>query len=72
MSRLWPFGVWDSGKQLAVDQSARFYSVRCRHVRITAVRKLAVEAADNGLPAPELASVPLTGIRLDPKLDVGV
>src|ERR1035441_5908229 len=26
------------------------------NVRITAVRKLAVEAADNGLPAPELAA----------------
>jgi hypothetical protein len=26
------------------------------NVRITAVRKLAVEAADNGLPEPELAS----------------
>jgi hypothetical protein len=26
------------------------------NVRITAMRKLAVEAADNGLPAPELAN----------------
>ena len=41
------------------------------NVRITAVRKLAVEAADNGLLAPELASgiarvkgVPSKGVRL--------
>src|SRR5689334_2517917 len=34
------------------------------NVRITAVRKLAVEAADNGLLAPELA----TGIILNPLL----
>jgi hypothetical protein len=40
-------------------------------VRITAVRKLAVEAADNGLLAPELASgiarikgVPSHGVRV--------
>ena len=36
------------------------------NVRITAVRKLAVEAADNGLLAPELASgiARIKGVRL--------
>ena len=33
------------------------------NVRITAVRKLAVEAADNGLLAPELASGIASGLR---------
>src|SRR6267378_341477 len=33
------------------------------NVRITAVRKLAVEAADNGMLAPELAAATLKGLR---------
>lgn len=47
------------------------------HVRITAVRKLALEAADNGLLAPELANgitrvkgVPSKGARLGNWLSV--
>jgi site-specific recombinase XerD len=36
-----------------MDRAASKYSI---NVRITAVRKLAAEAADNALPAPELAA----------------
>jgi hypothetical protein len=46
---------WHSSQESSLQRKCRSRGAVSINVRITAVRKLAVEAADNGLLAPELA-----------------